>query len=302
MGPPRGHRREVLVGWVLSGIGSDPRLGTTWIFKGGTCLKKCWLETYRFSEDLDFTVSPGGPIDPADALEALRPVLARIGAESGIDCAAAPPSFRSRPGGRAAEGRVYYRGPRATPSPASVRKKTLGLGGLEPEFTADGFLDLLRGAAVVLRKRRDRIPRLVSLGDDGSRDSLLRENRSPETDPRVDDDLLRLGGIPLPREEVETEGTPVPIPPDSAKPSLERLPDRDLSLLGGHDQRPGLANEEVESVGLEARLGERVARSEHAADEAQGGAHLRELDEVLAPDFGEQVGLDQIDEGEEGGL
>lgn len=121
--------KDYVIGWVLSGIGSDPRLGTTWIFKGGTCLKKCWLETYRFSEDLDFTVSPGGPIYPADALEALRPVLARIGAESGIDFAAAPHSFRSRPGGRATEGRVYYRGPRATPSPASVK---IDLTGDEP--------------------------------------------------------------------------------------------------------------------------------------------------------------------------
>lgn len=31
------------------------------MFKGGTCLKKCYIETYRFSEDLDFTVLPGGP-------------------------------------------------------------------------------------------------------------------------------------------------------------------------------------------------------------------------------------------------
>jgi predicted nucleotidyltransferase component of viral defense system len=26
------------------------------IFKGGTCLKKCYFEDYRFSEDLDFTL------------------------------------------------------------------------------------------------------------------------------------------------------------------------------------------------------------------------------------------------------
>lgn len=25
------------------------------IFKGGTCLRKCYIEDYRFSEDLDFT-------------------------------------------------------------------------------------------------------------------------------------------------------------------------------------------------------------------------------------------------------
>jgi len=27
-----------------------------WIFKGGTCLRKCYFKDYRFSEDLDFTI------------------------------------------------------------------------------------------------------------------------------------------------------------------------------------------------------------------------------------------------------
>ena len=31
-------------------------LRESWLFKGGTCLKKCF-ETYRFSEDLDFTLT-----------------------------------------------------------------------------------------------------------------------------------------------------------------------------------------------------------------------------------------------------
>jgi len=34
------------------------------IFKGGTCLKKCWFNDYRFSEDLDFTsINPGFILD-----------------------------------------------------------------------------------------------------------------------------------------------------------------------------------------------------------------------------------------------
>lgn len=53
--------KDYVLGWVLWGIGSDPILGNSWIFKGGTCLKKCYVETYRFSEDLDFTVLPGAP-------------------------------------------------------------------------------------------------------------------------------------------------------------------------------------------------------------------------------------------------
>lgn len=45
--------------WVLDhfvgAIYSEPRLKEVLIFKGGTCLKKCWFPDYRFSEDLDFT-------------------------------------------------------------------------------------------------------------------------------------------------------------------------------------------------------------------------------------------------------
>lgn len=31
--------KDYVLGWVLWGIGSDPTLGTAWVFKGGTCLK-----------------------------------------------------------------------------------------------------------------------------------------------------------------------------------------------------------------------------------------------------------------------
>jgi predicted nucleotidyltransferase component of viral defense system len=53
--------KDYVLGWVLWGIGTDEVLSRTWVFKGGTCLKKCYLETYRFPEDLDFTIMPGGP-------------------------------------------------------------------------------------------------------------------------------------------------------------------------------------------------------------------------------------------------
>jgi len=47
--------------WVLSyllyAIISIPELKDIMIFKGGTCLKKCYFPDYRFSEDLDFTIT-----------------------------------------------------------------------------------------------------------------------------------------------------------------------------------------------------------------------------------------------------
>lgn len=47
--------KDFVLGWVLAGISKNSSTKNNWIFKGGTCLKKCFFETYRFSEDLDFT-------------------------------------------------------------------------------------------------------------------------------------------------------------------------------------------------------------------------------------------------------
>lgn len=47
--------KDWVLGHFMSGIYSDEELKANLIFKGGTCLKKCWFPDYRFSEDLDFT-------------------------------------------------------------------------------------------------------------------------------------------------------------------------------------------------------------------------------------------------------
>lgn len=122
--------KDYVLGWLLWGIGSDRTLADAWVFKGGTCLKKCYIETYRFSEDLDFTVMPGGPIAPEDVQPLLAGVLARVTEASGIDFSVREPRLRlrPRPSGQTAEGRVFYRGPRDAP-PASVK---LDLSGDEP--------------------------------------------------------------------------------------------------------------------------------------------------------------------------
>ena len=113
--------KDYVIGWVLWGIGSDPQLSSRWAFKGGTCLKKCYIETYRFSEDLDFTVLPGGLIGPGDLTPVLKATLDRVYAESGIDFSGREPSIRWRPDGSSVEGRIYYRGPRGAPMVASLK-------------------------------------------------------------------------------------------------------------------------------------------------------------------------------------
>ncbi|OGO91176.1 MAG: hypothetical protein A3F10_01755 [Coxiella sp. RIFCSPHIGHO2_12_FULL_42_15] len=47
--------KDYVLGWILAGIHYHQSTKNSWVFKGGTCLKKCYFETYRFSEDLDFT-------------------------------------------------------------------------------------------------------------------------------------------------------------------------------------------------------------------------------------------------------
>jgi Nucleotidyl transferase AbiEii toxin, Type IV TA system len=114
--------KDYVLGWLLWGIATDPTLGQTWIFKGGTCLKKCYIETYRFSEDLDFTVLPAGPHAPQEVRPLIDRVLARIYDASGVDFSGRAPALRARPDGLSTEGSVYYVGPRAQiASPARIK-------------------------------------------------------------------------------------------------------------------------------------------------------------------------------------
>lgn len=52
---PATVQKDYVLGWMLRGM-SENDIFSNWIFKGGTCLKKCYFETFRFSEDLDFTI------------------------------------------------------------------------------------------------------------------------------------------------------------------------------------------------------------------------------------------------------
>jgi predicted nucleotidyltransferase component of viral defense system len=47
--------RDYCLSWFLVGLSYSP-LKNILVFKGGTCIKKCYIFDYRFSEDLDFTL------------------------------------------------------------------------------------------------------------------------------------------------------------------------------------------------------------------------------------------------------
>jgi len=47
--------KDWALGHFVAAIFAQPEYRESLIFKGGTCLRKCWIPDYRFSEDLDFT-------------------------------------------------------------------------------------------------------------------------------------------------------------------------------------------------------------------------------------------------------
>ena len=76
--------KDYVLGWMLAGIYALEDLVDSWIFKGGTCLKKCYFETYRFSEDLDFTLRNEEHLDEEFLRTAFEEIVAWITEQSGL--------------------------------------------------------------------------------------------------------------------------------------------------------------------------------------------------------------------------
>jgi predicted nucleotidyltransferase component of viral defense system len=106
--------KDYVLGWLLAALGSLKDIRPLWIFKGGTCLKKCILETYRFSEDLDFSLLPDAPYAQEDIHSVLQSTASRATDLSGLDVPAdrvVVNLTKNRQGQPTYEGRIYYRGP-----------------------------------------------------------------------------------------------------------------------------------------------------------------------------------------------
>ena len=118
---PNVVEKDYALGWLLAGINAHPELADSWVFKGGTCLKKCYFETYRFSEDLDFTLRDERQLDESLLRRALGEVLTWVAEESGLIVPADQLGFdlyANPRGRRSCQGKVGYRGP-VSPSSGS---------------------------------------------------------------------------------------------------------------------------------------------------------------------------------------
>ena len=106
--------KDYVLGWVLAGIFNHKEIGGSWAFKGGTCLKKCYFETYRFSEDLDFTLIDPKHLDQNFLVSCFEEIAEWVHDSTGIEVPRELIRFEvyeNNRGGMAAEGRIGYRGP-----------------------------------------------------------------------------------------------------------------------------------------------------------------------------------------------
>jgi len=111
---PQVIEKDFTLGWLLAGISAHPIIGQSWAFKGGTCLKKCYFETYRFSEDLDFTLTNPDHLTETFLLEAFNQISSWIYDNAGIEIPADTIRFEiyeNLRGKNSAQGRVGYHGP-----------------------------------------------------------------------------------------------------------------------------------------------------------------------------------------------
>ena len=77
--------KDYVLGWVLAGIFNHTEIGASWVFKGGTCIKKCYFETYRFSEDLDFTLTQSSHLNREFLIKCFKEISEWVYNATGIE-------------------------------------------------------------------------------------------------------------------------------------------------------------------------------------------------------------------------
>ena len=115
---PNVVEKDYVLGWMLAGIAQHPQTRDTWVCKGGTCLKKCYFETYRFSEDLDFTLLDGSHVDETVLRGLFVEITEWIYDQSGIEFPEEARLFevyRNPRGKKSGHSRIGYRGPMGRP-------------------------------------------------------------------------------------------------------------------------------------------------------------------------------------------
>lgn len=110
---PEVIEKDYALSWILWGLFRRTRLRESLVFKGGTCLRKCYIEDYRFSEDLDFTAV--AEVDVESCLAEIAAACAEIAQTTNLDFEVERLSLRAleNAGGETnLQGQIFYSGPR----------------------------------------------------------------------------------------------------------------------------------------------------------------------------------------------
>ena len=124
--------KDYALGWLLAGISAHKEISSQWLFKGGTCLKKCYFETYRFSEDLDFTLKEKPHLNIKFLKNVFNEISQWIYKKTGLEFPNNSQDFDiyESPQGRLnCQGRLSYQGP--------ISPRSGGLPRIKLDLTAD---------------------------------------------------------------------------------------------------------------------------------------------------------------------
>lgn len=105
--------KDYVLGWLLHGIHNHPT-ARSWAFKGGTSLKKCFFETFRFSEDLDFTIAGNDGFNAENLKTVFCEIIDSLSDQVGIEFFKDELKFKiiDKGNGRfSSQGKVTYNGP-----------------------------------------------------------------------------------------------------------------------------------------------------------------------------------------------
>lgn len=119
---PRIVDLDYTLGWALWGMRRHSYLRERLLFKGGTCLRKCWIPGYRFSMDLDFTATEWFSWEEFEdaVLEAFR----EVGEITEIDFWVRDPQMdviEEEYGRESLRCRIYFQGAQPRPNPRAIQ-------------------------------------------------------------------------------------------------------------------------------------------------------------------------------------
>lgn len=127
--------KDYILGWMLWGINQHP-IVSSWAFKGGTSFKKCHFETFRFSEDLDFTLTDISHLTSDFLMRTFIEITEKLAEEVGIEFFSDRFTFKIREkakGQLSAHGKIHFNGP---------LRRTRGVASIKLDLTTDEILVL----------------------------------------------------------------------------------------------------------------------------------------------------------------